>query len=68
MVSAGRIESRNLSPEKRIKASRAIYKCKPLQLQVMNFEVKNGMEEMRIVHFVVEELLAKGLYYFQPDI
>jgi hypothetical protein len=37
-------------------------------LQVMNFELKNGLEEMRISHFVVEELLAKGQYYFQPDI
>ncbi|HBS81986.1 hypothetical protein ACTXKF_18870 [Vreelandella alkaliphila] len=37
-------------------------------LEVTSFEVKNGVEEMRIVHFIVEELLSKGLYYFQPDI
>ena len=37
-------------------------------LEVMNFDMKNGLDEMRIVHFIVEELLAKGEYYFQPEI
>jgi len=35
--------------------------------KLMNFKVTNGLDEMRIPHFVVEELLGKGLYYFQPD-
>ena len=34
--------------------------------QLMNFKVTNGLDAMRIPHFVVEELIAKGLYYFQP--
>lgn len=34
--------------------------------QLMNFKVTNGLDEMRIPHYVVEELIAKGLYYFQP--
>ena len=34
--------------------------------EVTSFDIKNGLEPMRIVHFIVEELLAKGLYYFQP--
>jgi hypothetical protein len=33
---------------------------------LMNFKVTNGLDEMRIPHFVVEELINKGLYYFQP--
>jgi hypothetical protein len=35
--------------------------------EIMNFKVPNGLEEMRIPHFVVEELIDKGLYYFQPN-
>jgi hypothetical protein len=35
--------------------------------QLMNYEVKNGLDEMRIPHYVCEELLGKGLYYFQPN-
>ena len=31
------------------------------------FEVTNGLDEMRIPHYVVEELIGKGLYYFQPN-
>lgn len=34
---------------------------------LMNFKVTNGFDEMRIPHFVVEELIDKGLYYFQPN-
>lgn len=31
------------------------------------FKVTQGLDEMRIAHFIAEELLAKGKYYFQPD-
>lgn len=34
--------------------------------QLMSYKVKNGLDEMRIPHYVCEELLEKGLYYFQP--
>lgn len=36
--------------------------------ELMNFKVTNGLDEMRIAHFVVEELIDKGFYYFQPII
>jgi hypothetical protein len=36
--------------------------------ELQNFKVTKGLDEMRIVHFIVEELLDKGQYYFQPDI
>ncbi|PXX92763.1 hypothetical protein DIT71_06195 [Marinobacter vulgaris] len=36
--------------------------------ELEQFKVTNGLDEMRIVHFIVEELLGKGRYYFQPDI
>ena len=35
--------------------------------ELMSFKVTNGLDEMRIPHFVVEELIDKGLYYFQPN-
>lgn len=36
--------------------------------QLMNYKAPNNLDEMRIPHYVCEELLAKGLYYFQPNI
>ena len=35
--------------------------------RLMNYKVKNGLDEMRISHYVNEELLEKSLYYFQPN-
>jgi hypothetical protein len=35
--------------------------------QLMNYEVNGGLDETRIPHYVCEELLGKGLYYFQPN-
>lgn len=35
--------------------------------QLMSYKVTNGLDEMRIPRYVCEELLGKGLYYFQPN-
>ena len=35
--------------------------------QLMNYKVTEGFNEMRISHYVCEELLNKGLFYFQPS-
>lgn len=36
--------------------------------ELMNYRGAHGLDELRIPHFVIEMLLNKGLYYFQPDI
>ena len=34
---------------------------------LMNYKMEHDLDELRISHFVSEELLGKGLYYFQPN-
>jgi len=35
--------------------------------ELCEYKVEGGLDELRIPHFIVEELLNKGRYYFQPD-